>query len=328
MFCFYTTIPTISAWAQAGKIKFSESHKSFGEVYRGQILEHSFSFSNAGNGQLRIKGVYSQCGCTIIQFEKEKSYLPGESGVIKVLFNTENFAGQLIKAITIFTSEAKNSSKSLKLSAKIREEFELSPPMIDFGEVLSDEGGNRKTKFKSVKPGELGIDSFEYDKDKFIIDFSKEGSYWAIEVRLRPGQQSGFLKENIYLLNNSKYLPRLKIPVRANVVGNLKELPNYIEFGSIGKNKSIKRSIKLSSNKGIQISDFNWSVYVNGVLVNNGNDFVKVELSNKGKASKHEINLIIHNDSQRQGSVHGYVTLMTDDPLQEEVRIPFFAFFG
>lgn len=63
-----------------------------GKIVEGQILEVTFRFKNNGNKPLVISNVSAQCGCTIPETPKEP-FAPGQEGVIKAKFNSENRGG-------------------------------------------------------------------------------------------------------------------------------------------------------------------------------------------------------------------------------------------
>ncbi|MCF8281344.1 MAG: DUF1573 domain-containing protein [Bacteroidales bacterium] len=70
------------------KMDFEQPIFEFGEVDEGAVVKHEFVFKNNGKVPLVIQNAHSTCGCTIPDWPKEM-IAPGESGVIKVEFNTK-----------------------------------------------------------------------------------------------------------------------------------------------------------------------------------------------------------------------------------------------
>jgi len=81
-------------------IEFTETEFDFGKIKEGAVVNHSFAFKNVGDKPLMITSCRSTCGCTIPDWPREP-IPPGDSGEIKVRFNTENKKGAQTKPITI-----------------------------------------------------------------------------------------------------------------------------------------------------------------------------------------------------------------------------------
>ncbi|MEM6769688.1 MAG: DUF1573 domain-containing protein [Bacteroidota bacterium] len=85
---------------KVAKMTFENNEFRFGEVPRGEVVEHDFAFTNTGSQPLLITKARSTCGCTVPSYPEEP-ILPGESGVISVAFDTKNKYGRQRKPITI-----------------------------------------------------------------------------------------------------------------------------------------------------------------------------------------------------------------------------------
>lgn len=82
------------------KMTFVETTYEFGEVLEGDIVEHTFKFTNTGTQALLISNARSTCGCTVPQWPKNP-ILPGEEGEISVKFNTANKKSRQTKPVNI-----------------------------------------------------------------------------------------------------------------------------------------------------------------------------------------------------------------------------------
>lgn len=71
------------------KMDFAEEVFNFGEVKEGDIVKHTYTFTNAGKVPLVISDATSTCGCTVPTWPKVPIE-PGASGEISVEFNTKN----------------------------------------------------------------------------------------------------------------------------------------------------------------------------------------------------------------------------------------------
>ncbi len=100
-------------------ISFNEEKHDFGGVAAGPPLETNFEFTNVGEDKLIISNVGTSCGCTGAMIGEKKEYLPGESGKVKVTFNTQGRSGRVDKTITVTSNDAKNPNKTLTITADI-----------------------------------------------------------------------------------------------------------------------------------------------------------------------------------------------------------------
>jgi len=82
------------------KMAFAQSTFNFGEVPQGDIVEHTFEFTNTGKVALVISEARSTCGCTVPTWPKEPIE-PGQPGKITVEFNTKGKYREQRKPVTI-----------------------------------------------------------------------------------------------------------------------------------------------------------------------------------------------------------------------------------
>ena len=90
---------------------------NFGQVAEGEKVEYNYRFRNTGRKPLIILNATASCGCTVPQ-KPEKPILPGETGFIKVVFDSKNRVGAAHKSITI-TSNAHPEFPELQLSGEV-----------------------------------------------------------------------------------------------------------------------------------------------------------------------------------------------------------------
>jgi hypothetical protein len=98
-------------------ISFDETEHNFGRVYEGEQVGWFFSFRNTGTKDLLITNAYASCGCTVPGYNTEPVH-PGDSGEIKVVFDSKDRSGIQTKTITV-ESNAQNLKITLKVTAEI-----------------------------------------------------------------------------------------------------------------------------------------------------------------------------------------------------------------
>ncbi|MGX5819898.1 DUF1573 domain-containing protein [Chitinophaga lutea] len=74
--------------SKGATMTFDKEIHNFGDVEEGEVVEHSFRFTNTGGKSLVIVNAQASCGCTVPQWPKEPIQ-PGESGYITVKFDSK-----------------------------------------------------------------------------------------------------------------------------------------------------------------------------------------------------------------------------------------------
>ena len=72
----------------------------FGEMNQGDVVHHTFTFTNSGSNPLIITDAKGSCGCTIPTWPKEP-IAPGGTGNIEVQFNSTGKKDIQDKTVTL-----------------------------------------------------------------------------------------------------------------------------------------------------------------------------------------------------------------------------------
>ncbi|MBY8961864.1 DUF1573 domain-containing protein [Flavobacterium sp. D11R37] len=109
------------AHAEAGKVavmKFDETEHDFGDINEGETVEHTFTFTNAGSSDLVISNAKASCGCTVPSYTKT-AVAPGETGEVKVSFNSAGKTGNQNKSVTI-TANTEKGTEVVNFTANVK----------------------------------------------------------------------------------------------------------------------------------------------------------------------------------------------------------------
>ena len=87
-------------------IAFSETDHNFGDIKKGEKVEHIYEVTNTGKNPLIISNVKPGCGCTVPDYTKEP-ILPGQKGKITLHFDSTNFDGAVNKVADVFVNVEK-----------------------------------------------------------------------------------------------------------------------------------------------------------------------------------------------------------------------------
>ena len=109
----------IAASISSAKLVFEEEYHDFGKIPQGPQVEYSLKFTNKGKSPLIIEKVQPSCGCTGATTGGKNEYAKGESGEVKITFNTQGREGRQEKHIMVFTNDPDLPQKDLKISCDI-----------------------------------------------------------------------------------------------------------------------------------------------------------------------------------------------------------------
>ncbi len=103
-------------------VQIIDSAYNFGKVTEGEIVEYNYRFKNTGNKPLIITNASASCGCTVPE-KPEQPIQSGETGFIKVKFNSDHRVGNAHKTVTV-SSNAEPAFPELLLSGEVTEKKE------------------------------------------------------------------------------------------------------------------------------------------------------------------------------------------------------------
>ncbi len=81
-------------------VQIIDSAYNFGKVTDGEKVVYSYRFKNTGTKPLVVVEATASCGCTVPQ-KPERPILPGETGFIKIVFDSKGRVGNAHKTITV-----------------------------------------------------------------------------------------------------------------------------------------------------------------------------------------------------------------------------------
>ena len=101
----------------AAAFEFVDEVYDFGTVTEGEVVEHTFKFKNVGEVPLVVQNASASCGCTVPS-KPDKPIPVGETGEIKVRFDSDNRVGTQNKTVTI-TANTKPSITTVKIKGTV-----------------------------------------------------------------------------------------------------------------------------------------------------------------------------------------------------------------
>lgn len=112
--------------ANGAKIRFEQMEHQYGTIQKGGNGDCEFTFWNDGNEPLILQNVKASCGCTTPSYT-QKPVMPGESGTIKVHYNTNNVGG-FSKTVTVTSNAVDNPRVVLRIKGNVKQDGEQAAP--------------------------------------------------------------------------------------------------------------------------------------------------------------------------------------------------------
>ncbi|MBK7091009.1 MAG: DUF1573 domain-containing protein [bacterium] len=191
------TIASSSIFAQVSKgpqprIEVSSDYFYFGYMPINAIVQHVYWVRNTGNDTLRIVTVKPGCGCTTAPISKD-AIAPGDSANLKVIFDSKNMTGKMVKDIDIFSNDPNKQSIAVKFFAVVNREHDFvraEPNVLRFSKFGSKDG-------KMIKTFEV-LNNFSTDIEVSLIELP--AANFKIDkknVKVRPGEKAQFTIEQL-----------------------------------------------------------------------------------------------------------------------------------
>jgi len=114
------------------QISFSETAHNFGTIVEGTQATYEFAFTNTGDAPLILNSVNASCGCTTPEWTKDP-IMPGQTGVIKAVYNSSGRPGSFTKSITV-NSNAKNGTVILTIKGVVESKKPAPKSPVENGE--------------------------------------------------------------------------------------------------------------------------------------------------------------------------------------------------
>jgi Protein of unknown function (DUF1573) len=100
-------------------ITWEKPTHDFGEITQGDIVEHTFKFTNTGTEPLIITNVQVTCGCTLPKEWPRDPVAVGGKGEITISFNSTGKEGKQLKVITIVSNAVNTDAGSVNFTTTV-----------------------------------------------------------------------------------------------------------------------------------------------------------------------------------------------------------------
>ena len=183
------------------EIKFENMVYDFGEVGPGAKQRGEFKFTNVGEGLLKITKVEECCGI-VTRLDKMK-YATGESGVLKVEWNSGPQESTMARILVVHSNDPNAPAANLTIKAKVMLQVAWEPKRLNL--FLDEENaGCSKITISSVDNQPFSITDFKSIGDSITADYdpSVKATKYVLEPKVDIEKLQKSLKGRINISLN------------------------------------------------------------------------------------------------------------------------------
>ena len=109
---------SMTSSSESPVMSFDKTLHDFGTIQEGETVETVFTFTNSGKSDLIIVDARGSCGCTVPEYPKNTPIPPGESGKIRVSFDSSNKPNMQQKTVTI-SANTDSGRETIRIKALV-----------------------------------------------------------------------------------------------------------------------------------------------------------------------------------------------------------------
>ncbi len=230
-----TNAPAEAAKPPAGgtpKIQFDSTVYDFGKTSLVDSVTGTFTFHNAGDGELKIQKPVPSCGCTVASV-KPDTLKPGEKGELIFTVRIAGARGHLEKHINVPSSDPQSPNVNLTIKADAVQLVEVNPAQIMVGDIRPGMTTNLVVQVQRTDGNKLSITN-------------SDASGNLVKVRMVPGESNNIAKavvevvgegaprrfsEQVRLFMDGAAQPVASFSVVGRVVGDVNITPESLFWG-------------------------------------------------------------------------------------------------
>ena len=307
-------------------LSVGQSETDLGTILDVEKTKFKIEFTNSGDGVLVISRVQPSCGCTAAKPNKTE-YMPGEKGMIEGEFDPRNKEGAQSKTITIFSNDPDHPSTVVTFKSVVQPLVKIEPKVLNFAKVDKTQG---KSMFVTLTCGTADFkatlatgsdDRFQASvlKTEEVDIGGKKLNRSTIEVKLAPGAKVGRGTSTIAVRTNEPRADLINVQVVAEITGELEVTPSPATLGNLPGGQPFESKITLRSKTGKAIK-------IKAVELRRPTNLgLEVSFTSSETNTVHSV-VVKGVAPERAGAMQGEIAVLTDEPGEEEIKIPFYGF--
>ncbi len=223
-------LPTTNA--PGPKIQFESPVYDFGRRPGGEIIKHTFFFTNTGLDTLVLTNVQPSCHCTVAG-EWSRQVEPGKTGSIPIQLDTGGMpAGPIARALTVICNDKAQPAVYLQVKGTLWKPIEVSP-MYAVLNVPPDSGGASATvRIVNNTEQPLVLSPPECSNRAFasVIKTNQPGKEYQLVISAVPPLAPGNAQGVVTVKSSSTNLPVISVTTWMNVQPPITIVPAQINL--------------------------------------------------------------------------------------------------
>jgi hypothetical protein len=212
----------VSGLAGSPKLVVENTDFSFGEVFQGSKVEHTFSFRNAGDAPLTIEKVRSSCGCTAALLSATL-IPPGGTGEIRTTFDSGRFRGAVVKTVYLYVNDPVQPVAQFHLRGTVKPELVTDPEQINLGKLTPGKTAEARVTLSNQGEQEMTLSAPETTSPELQAELSENrlsaGKSVQLVVKARVKEGKPRLSGYVMIKTSSSLVPELRLPVYGSIEG-------------------------------------------------------------------------------------------------------------
>jgi hypothetical protein len=299
------------------KISFEQTVFDFGKVKSGEVIKHSFVFTNTGSAKLEILEVKPGCGCTTAG-TWDKIVEPGKTGSIPLQFNSTGFGGRINKSATVTCNDASRSNVILQITGNVWKPIDLTPNMAMFN--FPSEGQTNQTRTIRIvsnldEPLTLQEPVCTNQAIRVELKTVKPGKEFELAVTALAPISAPSVYAPIKIKTSTKELPEISTTAYVTVLQPLSVIPQQVIIPAGPLATEARSNVTIRNNTTNTVSFSDAAINIPGATVS-------LKESQPGRL--YTLALNIPAGFQADPTQKPEVTVKSSDPKNPVIRIPVF----
>lgn len=222
------------------KVAIEKTTADFGTVEQGSQITKTFSLSNTGDTPLEIRHI--EVSAFGMKVRTRQHFAPGESGLIKLNWDTRRYTGSVEERAIIHLSDPNRPKLQLTLKGHLQPPIDIKPRPAFYLSQFQGENRSRKLVIENHQPHPVNITRLEARGAHFIPNLKTldSGKRYALTAEIPKKVPVGKYRESLILHTDDPKHPRISVEVNILVKPDLHIQPAKADFGHVQLSKARK----------------------------------------------------------------------------------------
>jgi hypothetical protein len=297
------------------RVTFDQTSFDFGKVESGELIKHTFFFTNTGNQILEVREVRPSCGCTTAG-EWDKQVEPGKYGKIPIQYNSAAYGGIVHKSVMVVCNDPANSNAVLQITGTVWKPIDVSPPLASFNfgpDVQSNDV--RVLRIVNNLPEPLALSELKSGNPAVFqpeLRTIKDGKEYELRVTVVPAGRPT-MSAPITLKTSYPKMPVLTVTAFATVQPAVSAMPMQVTLPAGPLTNSTQFTVALQNNSTNSVVLSEPKANVEGV---------QAKLTEIQPGRRFELNIIFPSEFQSPSGRPVEISVKSNFPQLPVVKVP------